>query len=246
MKADPFAQLKLLDIAEIDARLLQLRHQLATLPETKQIRDLQAERKLVDDAAIDARVRRDDLAAAQAKAEKDVEAVRTRRVREQQRIDAGQVTNPKDLERLQAELANIDRRILVLEDEELEVMEQLETASAEAAEFDAKIAAIDEQIATLTQQRAERAAGIEKELAEVTAERGPATEGMPADLMALYDRLREQHGIGAGELRARQCGGCRLTVEPAELARIRAAQSNEVIRHEECGVILVRTAESGL
>jgi predicted nucleic acid-binding Zn-ribbon protein len=246
VKADPFAQLKLLDIAEIDARLLQLRHQLATLPETKQIRDLQAERKLVDDAAIDARVRRDDLAAAQAKAEKDVEAVRTRRVREQQRIDAGQVTNPKDLERLQAELANIDRRILVLEDEELEVMEQLETASAEAAEFDAKIAAIDEQIATLTQQRAERAAGIEKELAEVTAERGPATEGMPADLMALYDRLREQHGIGAGELRARQCGGCRLTVEPAELARIRAAQSNEVIRHEECGVILVRTAESGL
>lgn len=246
MKADPFAQLKLLDIAEIDARLLQLRHQLATLPETKQIRDLQAERKLVDDAAIDARVRRDDLAAAQAKAEKDVEAVRTRRVREQQRIDAGQVTNPKDLERLQAELANIDRRILVLEDEELEVMEQLETASAEAAEFDAKIAAIDEQIATLTQQRAERAAGIEKELAEVTAERGPATEGMPADLMALYNRLREQHGIGAGELRARQCGGCRLTVEPAELARIRAAQSNEVIRHEECGVILVRTAESGL
>jgi predicted nucleic acid-binding Zn-ribbon protein len=246
VKADPFAQLKLLDIAEIDARLLQLRHQLATLPETKQIRDLQAERKLVDDAAIDARVRRDDLAAAQAKAEKDVEAVRTRRVREQQRIDAGQVTNPKDLERLQAELANIDRRILVLEDEELEVMEELETASAEAAEYDAKIATIDEQIATLTTQRAERAAGVEQELADVTAERGPATEGMPADLMALYDRLREQHGIGAGELRARQCGGCRLTVEPAELARIRAAQSNEVIRHEECGVILVRTAESGL
>jgi predicted nucleic acid-binding Zn-ribbon protein len=246
VKADPFAQLKLLDIAEIDARMLQLRHRLANLPETQQIRDLQVERKLIDDAAIDARVRRDDLAAAQAKAEKDVEAVRTRRVREQQRIDAGQVTNPKDLERLQAELANIDRRISVLEDEELEVMEQLETASAEAAEYDAKIAAIDEQIATLTTQRAERAAGAEQELADVAAERGPATEGMPADLMALYDRLREQHGIGAGELRARQCGGCRLTVEPAELARIRAAQSNEVVRHEECGVILVRTAESGL
>jgi uncharacterized protein len=246
VKADPFAQLKLLDIAEIDARILRLRHQLATLPETKQINDLRVERKRIDDAAIDARVRRDDLAAAQAKAEKDVEAVRTRRVREQQRIDAGQVTNPKDLERLQAELANIDRRISVLEDEELEVMEQLEAASAEAADFDAQIAAIDEQAAALTQQRAARAAEVEQELATVTAERGPATEGVPAELLALYDRLREQHGVGAGELRARQCGGCRLTVEPAELARIRAAQSNEVIRHEECGVIMVRTAESGL
>jgi uncharacterized protein len=246
VKADPFAQLKLLDIAEIDARILRLRHQLATLPETKQINDLRVERKRIDDAAIDARVRRDDLAAAQAKAEKDVEAVRTRRVREQQRIDAGQVTNPKDLERLQAELANIDRRISVLEDEELEVMEQLEAASAEAADFDAQIAAIDEQAAALTEQRAARAAEVEQELATVTAERGPATEGVPAELLALYDRLREQHGVGAGELRARQCGGCRLTVEPAELARIRAAQSNEVIRHEECGVIMVRTAESGL
>ena len=72
-----------------------------------------------DDTAIDFRIQRDDLAVAVAKAEKDVEAVRVRRTKEQARIDAGQVTNPKDLERLQAELANIDRRIGVLEDEEL-------------------------------------------------------------------------------------------------------------------------------
>jgi predicted nucleic acid-binding Zn-ribbon protein len=246
VKSDPFAQLKLLDIAEIDARILQLRHQLKTLPETKQIHDLQAERKKIDDVAIDVRTRRDDLALAQAKAEKDVEAVRTRRVKEQQRIDAGQVTNPKDLERLQAELANIDRRIGVLEDEELEVMEQLEEAIKAAAGSDLQIAEIDARILELTAVRAERGAEVERKLAEAIAEREPAIEGLPADLLALYDRLREQHGVGAAELRARQCGGCRLTVEPAELSRIRAAQSDEVIRHEECGVIMIRTAESGL
>ena len=246
MKADPFAQLKLLDIAEIDARILQLRHQLKNLPETKQIAELQAERKKVDDTAIDFRIQRDDLAVAVAKAEKDVEAVRTRRVKEQARIDAGQVTNPKDLERLQAELANIDRRIGVLEDEELEVMEQLDEATKAAAGFDLKIDEFDARIQELTSARAERGAGVERELATVTADREPAIEGMPADLMALYDRIREQSGIGAAELRAKQCGGCRLTVEPAELSRIRTAPSDEVIRHEECGVIMVRTAESGL
>lgn len=246
MKADPFAQLKLLDIAEIDARILQLRHQLKSLPETATIRDLQAEKKKVDDVAMDIRIRRDDLAVAQAKAEKDVEAVRMRRVKEQQRIDAGQVTNPKDLERLQAELANIDRRIGVLEDEELEVMEQLEEAVKATAGFDLQIAEIDARIQEVTATRAERAADVERQLAAIIADRDPAVEGMPADLMALYDRLREQHGVGAAELRARQCGGCRLTVEPAELSRIRGAQSDEVIRHEECGVIMVRTAESGL
>jgi predicted nucleic acid-binding Zn-ribbon protein len=246
VKADPFAQLKLLDIAEIDARILQLRHQLKNLPETKQIADLQAEKKKVDDVAVDVRIRRDDLAVAQAKAEKDVEAVRQRRVKEQQRIDAGQVTNPKDLERLQAELANIDRRIGVLEDEELEVMEQLEEAVKAAAGFDLQISEIDARILEATATRAERAAEVERQVAAAIAEREPAVEGMPADLLALYDRLREQNGVGAAELRARQCGGCRLTVEPAELSRIRSAPSDEVIRHEECGVIMVRTAESGL
>ncbi|MCA1982282.1 zinc ribbon domain-containing protein [Nocardioides nematodiphilus] len=246
MKADPFAQLKLLDIAEIDARILQLRHQLKNLPESKQIAELQIERKKVDDTAIDFRIQRDDLAVAVAKAEKDVEAVRVRRTKEQARIDAGQVTNPKDLERLQAELANIDRRIGVLEDEELEVMEQLDEATKAAAGFDLKIDEFDARIQELTNARTERAADVERELASITADRGPAIEGMPADLMALYDRIREQSGIGAAELRAKQCGGCRLSVEPAELSRIRTAPSDEVIRHEECGVIMVRTAESGL
>ncbi|MGZ6734761.1 MAG: zinc ribbon domain-containing protein [Nocardioides sp.] len=246
MKADPFAQLKLLDIAEIDARILQLRHQLKNLPESKQIAELQIERKKVDDTAIDFRIQRDDLAVAVAKAEKDVEAVRVRRTKEQARIDAGQVTNPKDLERLQAELANIDRRIGVLEDEELEVMEQLDEATKAAAGFDLKIDEFDARIQELTNARTERAADVERELASITADRGPAIEGMPADLMALYDRIREQSGIGAAELRAKQCGGCRLSVEPAELSRIRTSPSDEVIRHEECGVIMVRTAESGL
>jgi uncharacterized protein len=246
LKADPFAQLKLLDIAEIDARVLQLRHQLANLPETAGITRLRAERKQVEDEAIDARVARDDLATAQAKAEKDVESVRTRRDKEQQRLDSGLVSNPKDIERVQSELANIDRRISVLEDEELEVMEQLETAQGYVKGFEIRAGDLDEQIDELTQARSARSATVEKDLAAATDERGPAIEGLPEDLLALYDRLRERSGVGAAELRARQCGGCRLTLDSAELITIKAAPSDEVVRHEDCGVILVRTAESGL
>ena len=46
-------------------------------------------------------------------------------------MDKGLVTNPKDLERMQQELVSLARRIGELEDTELEVMEQLETAQAE-------------------------------------------------------------------------------------------------------------------
>jgi len=64
--------------------------------------------------------------------------------------------------------------------------------------------------------------------------------------MALYERIRTQKGVGAAELRARQCGGCRLTLNPSDLAVIAKAPVDEVMRCEECSRILVRTGESGL
>ena len=70
---------------------------------------------------------------------------------------------------------------------------------------------------------------------------------MPEDLLALYERLRAQKGgVGAAALRARQCGGCQLTIDAAELGVIRATAADEVVRCEECQRILVRTPESGL
>ncbi len=42
--------------------------------------------------------------------------MKTRRERDRTRMDAGQVTNPKDLERMQHELVSLERRIGTLED----------------------------------------------------------------------------------------------------------------------------------
>ena len=61
MKADPFAQLKLLDVQELDSRQDQLRHRLATLPEIAVLKELAGQRTAVDDRARDARILVDDL-----------------------------------------------------------------------------------------------------------------------------------------------------------------------------------------
>jgi hypothetical protein len=109
LKADPFAQLKLLDVQELDARLDQLRHQLGSLPEAKQLTELLAERAEVDAQTRDARIRVDDLTRDQRRSDADVEQVKTRRTRDQDRMDKGLVTNPKDLERMQHELVSLER-----------------------------------------------------------------------------------------------------------------------------------------
>ncbi|CUR56325.1 conserved hypothetical protein [metagenome] len=246
LKADPTHQVKLLDVAELDSRAAQLRHQRAHLPELAEIASLEAERTEITDQVRDARIVVDDLTVEQAKADREVEQVKARRERDRTRMDSGQITQPKDLERMQHELVSLERRITTLEDAELEVMEALEQAQQVLDALAIRADDIDAKLAELVTARDEKRVGIDASLDEVTAARGPATEGMPEDLMALYERLREQKGIGAALLRARQCGGCNMTLDASELSRIKAAPADEVIRCEECQRILVRTDESGL
>ncbi|NUR10218.1 MAG: DUF2730 family protein [Nocardioidaceae bacterium] len=247
MKADPFAQLKLLDVQELDTRLDQLRHRLSNLPETQQLADLARERTEVDGQARDAHILVDDLTRQQKKADADVEQVRSRRTRDQDRMDRGLVTNPKDLERMQQELVALERRIAELEDAELEVMEQLEEAQGEQDRLDQRVVELDERTAELTRARDEKAGGLTSEVEDVTRQRSTAVGGMPEDLMALYERIRTQKGgVGAALLRARRCGGCSLDLTAADLGAIAKAAPDEVVRCEECQRILVRTGESGL
>jgi predicted nucleic acid-binding Zn-ribbon protein len=204
-------------------------------------------RRDLDDQARDARIVVDDLTAEQAKVDADVEQVRARRDRDRTRMDQGLVTNPRDLERMQHEMESLERRITTLEDEELEVMAHLEDAQRTVDELTSQLADADVRKAKLEEARDARYAEIDAELSEVTAQRGPVAEGVPADLLALYDRLRAaKNGVGAAALRARQCGGCMLSLDNAELGKIRAAADDEVLRCEECQRILVRTDESGL
>lgn len=247
MKADPSAQQQLLAVQDLDSRADQLRHQRASLSEIVRITELETGRGDVDDRLRDARIVVDDLTVEQKKADADVEQVKARRTRDRDRMDQGLISNPKDLERMQHELESLERRITSLEDTELEVMEQLEEAQKTADTLAAQLAETDAQIAELTVARDARWVEIDASLAEAEAAREAAVEGLPEDLLALYARLRDKKGgVGAAALRARQCGGCQLTIDAAELGVIRGKPADEVVRCEECDRILVRTPESGL
>ncbi len=195
----------------------------------------------------DLRIVVDDTTAEQTKADADVEQVRARRERDQQRMDAGLIANPKDLERMQHELVSLAKRISDLEDVEIEVMERLETAQTELDATTAELEATQERIVVAQTSRDAGLAEIDAEVAEVSARREALAADLPADLLALYDKLRAaKGGVGASELRARRCGGCQLDITAADLAVIVKAPADEVVRCEECQRILVRTAESGI
>ncbi len=237
----------MLDVQDLDSRIDLLKHQLASLPEHAELKALSASRQTIDNDAKDLGVKVDDLVREQKKADADVEQVKARRRRDQERMDQGLVTNPKDLEHLSHELVSLDRRISELEDAELDVMEALETAQSDLSGLRSQLEAIDDKGAALTQSRDKRAAEIHAEIAAATAERTASVAGLPDDLVALYVKLREQKdGVGAAPLRQRRCEGCSMQLNPSDLGIIKAKPSDEVVRCEECSRILVRTSESGL
>lgn len=217
------------------------------MPEHAVLTELATTRADLDARVRDLRIVVDDTTAEQTKADADVEQVRARRERDQQRMDAGLIANPKDLERMQHELVSLAKRISDLEDVEIEVMERLETAQTELDATTAELEATQERIVVAQTSRDAGLAEIDAEVAEVSARREALAADLPADLLALYDKLRAaKGGVGASELRARRCGGCQLDITAADLAVIVKAPADEVVRCEECQRILVRTAESGI
>ena len=173
--------------------------------------------------------------------------MRQRAVRDQQRLDSGAVTSPKDLENLQREIASLAKRQGDLEDVVLDVMERRESAQERVTELTGRVSAVEARIEETRARRDTAQEEIDAESADVTKERETVAASLPADLLKLYEKLREQQdGVGAARLFQRRCEGCRLELNITELNDVRAAAPDAVVRCENCRRILVRTAESGL
>ncbi|MEU5721527.1 C4-type zinc ribbon domain-containing protein [Micromonospora sp. NPDC047738] len=245
MKADPKVQRRLLDLQAIDTALAQLAHRRRSLPERAELEALARELSALEDERVRAQVAVDDLDRDIARLEKDVDQVRARKSKDEARLASG--SGPaRELEAIQHELASLNRRQSDLEDAELELMEQRETAQGVLDGVERRIAEARDRRAAAEQRRDESLAEIAKEEEFKRGARQPLAGDLPADLVTLYDRIREDTGLGAALLTAGRCGGCRLELSGADLARIRKADPDEVVRCEECRRIMVRTAESGL
>jgi predicted nucleic acid-binding Zn-ribbon protein len=237
----------LLEVQEHDSRVDQLEHRRRTLPEHAEIERLEVELARLRDLIVAAETEESDLQRELAKSEADVEQVRLRAARDQERLTAGGITSAKELESLQHEIGSLARRQADLEEIELEVMERLEATQSLLQQHRTAHTTAAEANANAVTRREQALVDIDKEIAVAKEQRAGIVDEVPADLLALYDKLRRDlGGVGAAPLRQRRCGGCRLELNASDIGRIRAAAPEEVLRCEECRRILVRTDESGL
>jgi predicted nucleic acid-binding Zn-ribbon protein len=244
VKAAPEAQRRLLDLQAIDTTLAQLAHRRRSLPELAELDAVARELSALEDERVRAQVAIDDLDRDITRFEKDIDQVRTRKDRDQKRLDAGGAL--REIEGLQHEMATLNRRQSELEDAELELMEQREAAEQALNTVNGKLADARVRREAAELRRDEATTDITKEQEFKAQARVPLAADLPADLITLYDKIRADSGLGAALVRAGRCGGCRIELYGADLARGKTAPADEVVRCEECRRIMVRTAESGL
>lgn len=238
-------QIRLLDVQALDTRHDQLQHTRRNLPELNQVTQLEKQHAQAaaavaaqEEAAVHARRE-------VARAETDVEQVRTRAARDQTRIDSGAV-GLKDIQGLSDEIEHLNKRRAELEDVQFAAMEQVEEVEEQLAVLQTALNTAAAELAATQKLAQDALAVLDTQLADVAAERQTLVTPLDQGLVTLYEKLRQQNqGVGIGRLTGNRCEGCRMELNPMDLESIRSRAPEQVVRCEECGRILVRVpAES--
>ncbi|NDB50464.1 MAG: hypothetical protein EB030_05545, partial [Actinobacteria bacterium] len=234
MKATREVQEKLLALQQLDSDLIQIKHKASTLPVARQFDEASSELSVKQDLLVAARTERDDIKHELSRAEVDVEQVASRIEKDEKRLASG-LGSPKELEQLQHELGSLAKRRAEVEDVELEIMVRVEGVDLRIKELEEVCRALEIRLDELKLMKEEEIASLEQSMNSTSHARSDLASKIDAELLALYEKIRTSgDGVGAAKLVGNQCTGCHLTMNAAELTRLKSVADDEVVRCEEC------------
>ena len=231
----------LLEVQARDTTIDQLAHRRATLPERAQLTAIDARLADLDSRLADLGQQRSEVVARQEGHEGDLQASEKRIADIERRMYSGEVSATRDLMAMTDEVESLRKRCSGLEDVALEAIEERE-------QLEALIAGADEQRSVIVAERDQVQASLEKSEGEIDAEatversaREQHASGLPAELVAEYEQLRQRlDGVGAARLVGQSCTGCHLTLPATEIDRIKRLDPAVVVYCDQCGRILIR------
>lgn len=239
--ASPESLEHLLQIQDRDKSIAALRHQKSNLPERQEIADLlealstlQKKKDFVSKELIS---KEDD----QQRLEDEVNAIEERVSEQEANLYSGEVSAIKDLQAIQGDIAGLQERKRLVEDQIIVVMEQIEPLKTLFDQLEIEEKTNTEQQAELEAALLRKEQSIEKQIEDVEAERSELALDTSPALLEIYEKIRKQSGnIAVAQLNGMTCKGCHLDLPAVEVDRLKKLPPDELVNCEECGCILVR------
>jgi predicted nucleic acid-binding Zn-ribbon protein len=237
-EADQETLHRLLALQEEDTAIRRLEERRSSLPEAERLQEVRARlEELVADLDIAAK-QNEEIARERGRLEGEIQIVGEKTSKEEQRLLSGKVSNPKELGALQAEVAMLGNRRAALEDQLLEVLVQQDEATSTSESLEKERAEASTTAESLTGTVEGILSDIEAEAAQHKEARAQIAAEVPADLLGLYEKIREaKGGVGAARLEGGTCLGCHTKLPAAEAERIR--HEGGLQRCDNCRRILV-------
>jgi predicted nucleic acid-binding Zn-ribbon protein len=244
LKASPSEQALLLDLQTFDTKLAQIAHRAKSLTQHAGLQKLAADRAAIAVTWSEQRGTLEDAQTELGRIESDVAVVEARIKRDDARLQG--TSSVKDVQALEQELTALRKRQGDLEEIELVVMERVEELSTTLALTQSKIDAVETLVADAESERDAELVVVEAERANAAANRAAIAEKIPADLLALYEKLRARYGQGVSFLRGGVSSASGVKLNENDMVAIRAAAPDDVLLCPDSNVILVRTNQSGI
>jgi uncharacterized protein len=231
---------RLLELQDLDTAIDRLRARKELLEAASELREARAAATAAEDRVGQLRLEIDQLATHQRRLESDVDSLTQKMEAERTRLYDGSVANPKELQSIEHEVANLRGRIGRIEDEELELMERREGLDETLRGADQDAASAGEGVAEIERTSAADLVGVERDLSERTEARTALLPLFDEDLLDLYEDLRRsKKGVGAAALVDGVCLGCHQKISPMFLAGLR--RTEPPWRCEYCRRIIVES-----
>jgi predicted nucleic acid-binding Zn-ribbon protein len=227
---DPQLQ-TLIDLQAFDTRIATLEAEAARLP--KQIETIRTALEDAKKAVETLRARVDTTKKDLRSKEKDLEVVTAKRTKAEGRLY--EVKNNTEYSAVLVEIEAIKQEKAKGEEEILNLMELQERLGVDIRDTEVRFKTREQQA---TQDEAvvrRKLAAVEQELATVRAERESRARELPRGLLADYDKvLRARGGLAVVPVPATSdCGGCRMSIRPQAMQELRS--TGGLMTCENCG-----------
>ena len=206
----------LLDLQEVDLQIDRLLEQRQSLPELDAYKSaherMQAKQVERDEEAATLRQLELDLD----KAEGELEILETKLGEHETRLFAGGMS-ARETEHMRLEVQSLEGQRGALEERVLGMLEGIDPARDKVGGIDRELSAIAAEKDELESSIKAQWKAIDAELARKEERKVEATSPIPPDLLDMYEKLRGiKEGVAVASFDHGVCGGCHMTLSPAE------------------------------